>query len=179
MTGLAVEAVETPDRSDTPRVVMVAAYADNRVIGRSGDIPWHIPEDMRHFREVTRGHTVVMGRVTYEGIGRPLPYRTNVVVTRREEWAADGVLVAGTLEEALRIGREVHADTGADIVIGGGTQIYEAAMPHATHQILTLVHQSPEGDAHYPEFDPAEWTETRRVDGPGCTWVWLERRPAA
>jgi dihydrofolate reductase len=175
MTGSVVEPVEVPDPSAGPRVVMVAAYAENRVIGRAGDIPWHIPEDMLHFREVTRGHTVVMGRVTYEGIGRPLAHRTNIVVTRRADWAADGVLVAGTLEEALERGRKLHAETGADIVIGGGTQIYEAAMPHATHQVLTLVHQSPDGDAHYPEFDRAEWTELRRQEGPGCTWVWLER----
>jgi dihydrofolate reductase len=172
------DASTTGDGSEAPRVVMVAAYADNRVIGNAGDIPWHIPEDMKHFREVTRGHTVVMGRVTYEGIGRPLPYRTNVVVTRQEGWTADGVLVARNLELALETGRKIHADTGADIVIGGGTQIYEAAMPFATHQILTLVHRSPEGDAHYPEFGADEWSETRREEGPGCTWVWLERRPA-
>lgn len=154
---------------------MVAAYADNRVIGRDGDMAWHIPEDLKHFRETTKGHTVVMGRVTYEGIGRPLPYRTNVVVTRQPGWHADGVLVAKSLEEALRIGREIHAETGADIIIGGGTQIYEAAMRYATHQVLTEVHMSPEGDAHYPEFDPAEWRETRREDHDGYSWVWLER----
>ncbi len=108
---------------------MVAAYADNRVIGRDGDIPWHLPEDLKHFRETTRGHSVVMGRVTYEGIGRPLPFRTNIVVTRQPGWTADGVLVADSLEAALDLGREVHAQSGADIMIGGGTQIYERAMP--------------------------------------------------
>ncbi|WP_246456085.1 dihydrofolate reductase [Nocardioides mesophilus] len=133
-----------------PRIVMVAAVADNGVIGRDADIPWHLPEDMKHFREVTRGHTVVMGRVTYEGIGHPLPFRTNVVVTRQPGWSAEGVLVADSLERALETGRRVHAETGADIVIGGGTQVYEAAMPFATHQVLTEVHQSPEGDTHYP-----------------------------
>lgn len=159
-----------------PRIVMVAALAENRVIGRDGDIPWHIPEDMRHFREVTRGHTVVMGRVTYQGIGHPLPFRTNVVVTRQEGWTADGVLVAGSLEHALEQAREVHAECGADIVIGGGTQIYEAAMPVATHQILTEVHQRPPGDTYYPEFDALEWVETRREDRDGFSWVWLDRR---
>jgi dihydrofolate reductase len=158
-----------------PRVVMVAAYADNRVIGRAGDMPWHLPEDLRHFRETTRGHTIVMGRVTYEGIGRPLPYRTNIVVTRRPGWSAEGVLVADSLERALEMGRDIHADTGADIIIGGGTQIYRQAMPFATHQVLTQVHRSPEGDAHYPEFDPEEWIETRREDRAELTWVWLER----
>jgi dihydrofolate reductase len=150
-----------------PRIVMVAAVADNGVIGRDADIPWHIPEDMKHFREVTRGHTVVMGRVTYEGIGHPLPFRTNLVVTRQPGWQADGVLVAGSVEEAIEVARGIHADTGADIVIGGGTQVYEAAMPYATHQILTEVHQEPEGDTHYPRFDPAEWFETRREDRDG------------
>ena len=165
----------TGPEGDGPKVVMVAAYADNRVIGREGDMPWHIPDDLKHFRETTRGHTVVMGRVTYEGIGRPLPYRTNVVVTRAPGWTAEGVLVADSLERALRIGRDIHAETGADIIIGGGTQVYEAAMRYATHQVLTEVHRSPEGDAHYPEFDTAEWRETRREDHDGFSWVWWER----
>ncbi len=163
-----------------PRVVMVAAYADNGVIGRDGDMPWHLPEDLKHFRETTRGHSVIMGRVTYEGIGRPLPYRTNIVVTRQPGWSAEGVLVAESLEAALERGREVHAETGADIVIGGGTQIYEQAMPYATHQVLTEVHQTPEGDTHYPDFDRADWRETRREDRDGFSWVWWERTaPAA
>jgi dihydrofolate reductase len=160
---------------ERPRVLMVAAVADNGVIGLGGDIPWHLPEDLRHFREVTRGHTVIMGRVTYEGIGRPLPFRTNIVVTRRPGWTADGVLVAGSLDEALDLARDIHRDTGADIVIGGGTQVYEQAMPHATHQILTEVHRSPEGDTRYPAFDRDQWVETRREDGDGFSWVWLER----
>jgi len=161
-----------------PRIVMVAAVAENGVIGQGGDMPWHLPEDMRHFVEVTRGHTVVMGRVTYESIGRPLPHRTNVVVTRQQDWSADGVVVADTLESALGVARRVHAETGADIVIGGGTQIYEQAMRYATHQVLTEVHATPEGDTHYPAFDAGEWRETRRVEGDGCSWVWLERAPA-
>ncbi|MBA2464657.1 MAG: dihydrofolate reductase [Nocardioidaceae bacterium] len=160
----------------TRRVVMVAAVADNGVIGLGGDIPWHIPEDMVHFRAVTRGHTLVMGRVTYEGIGHPLPFRTNIVVTRQTGWTDEGVLVADSLGTALDLADRIHADTGADVVIGGGTQIYRAAMPIATHQILTEVHQRPEGDTHYPEFDPAEWTETAREDRDGFSWAWLERR---
>ncbi|HEU5042872.1 MAG TPA: dihydrofolate reductase [Nocardioidaceae bacterium] len=153
------------------RIVMVAAVADNGVIGRDGDIPWHLPEDMKHFREVTRGHTVIMGRVTYEGIGHPLPYRTNIVVTRRPDWASDGVLVAGSVKEAI----DRAAELDGDIVIGGGTQIYEQAMPFATHQVLTEVHQSPAGDTRYPWYDRDEWTATRREDRDGFSWVWLER----
>lgn len=172
MSGTAEQAGRpTDERTVDKRIVMVAAVADNGVIGRDGDIPWHIPEDMRHFREVTRGHTVVMGRVTYEGIGHPLPYRTNIVVTRRPDWSADGVLVAGSVPEAIERARGIEGD----VVIGGGTQIYVQAMPYATHQVLTEVHQSPEGDTRYPEYDPAEWVETRREDRDGFSWVWLER----
>lgn len=158
--------------TDAPKkVVMVAAVAENGVIGKAGDIPWHISEDLKHFRETTRGNTVVMGRTTYEGIGHPLPYRTNVVVTRNPSWRAEGVFVAPSVEDAIDIARGFDGD----IMIGGGTQVYSAAMPYATHQVLTEVHQSPEGDTHYPDFDRSEWRETRREERDGYAWVWLER----
>jgi len=117
---------------------------------------------------------LLMGRVTYEGIGHPLPYRTNIVVTRRPAWSSDGVLVAGSVKEAI----DRAAELDGDIVIGGGTQIYEQAMPYATHQVLTEVHRSPEGDTCYPSYDRDEWTETRREDRDGFSWVWLERAKA-
>ncbi len=163
-----------PDQRRTTtgkRVVMVAAVADNGVIGQAGGIPWHIPEDMKHFRETTSGHTVIMGRRTYDSIGRPLPHRTNIVVTRQPGWSAEGVLVASDVDGAL----SVAAGIEGDIVIGGGTQIYELAMPLATHQVLTEVHARPEGDTYYPEFDRSQWRETRREDRDGFSWVWLER----
>ena len=153
------------------RVVMVAAVADNGVIGLGGDIPWSIPEDLKHFRATTKGNTVLMGRATYDSIGHPLPYRTNVVVTRDRMWRGEGVFVAPSVEEAIELARGFDGD----IMIGGGTQVYAAAMPYATHQVLTEVHQSPDGDAHYPEFDSAEWVETRREPRAGFEWVWWER----
>jgi len=153
------------------KVVMVAAVAENGVIGKAGDIPWHISEDLKHFRETTRGNTVVMGRTTYEGIGHPLPYRTNVVVTRNPSWRAEGVFVAQSVEDAIEIARGFDGD----IMIGGGTQVYSAAMPYATHQVLTEVHQSPDGDAYYPEFDSSAWVETRRETREGFAWVWWQR----
>ena len=153
------------------RVVLVAAVAENGVIGRDGDIPWAIPEDLKHFRRTTTGHTVVMGRATYDSIGHPLPYRTNVVVTRSADWSAEHVLVAHSLEEALE---QARAGEGDVMVIGGG-HIYREAMPHATHQVLTEVHGSPEGDTYYPDFDRAEWRETDREEHDGFAFVWLER----
>jgi dihydrofolate reductase len=154
------------------RIVAIAAYAENRVIGSHGRIPWHIPDDFAHFKSLTMGHTLVMGRLTFDSIGRPLPGRHTVVVTRNRDWGADGVEVTHSLGDAL----ERAAAREGDTVITGGTQIYEAAMPVLTHQVLTEVHRTVEGDAHYPEFDLAEWRETRRVSRPDLDWVWWERR---
>lgn len=161
----------------TERVVLVAAYADNRVIGDHGRIPWRIPEDFAHFKRETMGHTLVMGRATWDSIGRPLPGRTTIVVTRDPGWHAEGALVAHSLDEALA----AAATLGGDVVVAGGGQVYEQALPLATHQVLTEVHCSPEGDAFYPRFDPTEWKEARREAGRSgdldYEWVWLERLP--
>jgi dihydrofolate reductase len=154
------------------RLTLVAAYADNRVIGDHGRIPWHLSEDFAHFKATTMGGTLVMGRATYDSIGRPLPGRTTIVVTRNPDWSAEGVLVAHSLDEALALAAEQAGET---YIVGGG-EIYEQALPLATHQVLTEVHLAPEGDARYPEFDPDEWMETRREPRDGFTWVWWERR---
>jgi dihydrofolate reductase len=156
------------------RVVLVAAVADNGVIGAGGDIPWRHPEDFAHFKRLTMGHTLVMGRATYDSIGRPLPGRTTVVLTRDPHWSADGVLVAHSFEEALARA----ADLPGDVMVAGGAQIYALALPHATHQVLTEIHAAPEGDTRYPHWDRTDWVETRRVPGEGLDWVWWERRHA-
>jgi dihydrofolate reductase len=158
------------------RIVLVAAVADNGVIGDDGQIPWRIPADMKHFRAVTRGHPVVMGRLTFESIGRPLPERTNIVVTRTPGWTAEGVVAVGSVDEALARAREVAREGGADVMVIGGAQVYAAAMPVADVQVLTEVHQEPAGDTRYPEFDRAAWVETRREPHEGYDFVWLERR---
>ncbi len=154
------------------RVVMVAAVADNGVIGRDGGLPWHLSEDLQHFRRVTTGNTVVMGRATFDSIGRALPNRTNIVVTRNRDWSHEGVLVAGSLAEAI----ELAADHDGDVMIMGGAQIYEAALPLATHQVLTEVHQSPDGDTSYPSWDPGDWVEEQRETHDGHDFVWWARR---
>ncbi|QIK76229.1 dihydrofolate reductase [Nocardioides piscis] len=158
-------------------VTLVAAYADNRVIGDAGSIPWHISEDFAHFKAVTMGGVLVMGRATWDSIGRPLPGRTTIVLTRDHDWSAPGALVAHSLEDALSV---AESCTGEVFVVGGG-QVYELALPIATHQVLTEVHASPNGDAVYPWFSPDEWVETRRESRPdlGLDWVWWERLPPA
>ena len=153
------------------RVVLVAAVADNGVIGTGDDIPWHLPEDLAHFRRTTEGNVVVMGRRTYDTIGRPLPRRTNVVVTHQQGWHADGVLVACSWEEALALAAE-HA---GDVMVIGGAEIYALAMPDADVQVLTEVHLSPAGDVHYPAYDRAAWVEVAREPHDGFDIVRLER----
>jgi dihydrofolate reductase len=167
----------TPEGEESPgtpvrRIVLVAAVADNGVIGVDGDLPWRIPEDMRHFRRVTGGHAVVMGRRTFESMGRPLPERLNIVVTRDPAWSAEGVRAVGAVEQAL----DVAAECPGDVMVIGGATLYEQVMPRADVQVLTEVHQSPRGDTFYPAFDRSQWTEVRREPGDGYDFVWLERR---
>lgn len=153
------------------RVVLVAAVADNGVIGAGAEIPWHLPEDLAHFRRTTEGNVVVMGRRTYDSIGRPLPRRTNIVVTRQEGWDAEGVLVASSFDEAL----ELAGEHPGDVMVVGGAEVYALAMPHADLQVLTEVHLSPEGDVHYPAFDRTGWRERSREGHDGYDIVWLDR----
>jgi len=161
-----VEPVET-----TKKIVMVAAVASNGVIGADGDIPWRIPEDFAHFKRVTLGHTLVMGRATYDSIGRALPGRTTIVLTRSPSWTADGVLVAASLDEALALAEGLEGD----VMIAGGSHVYAAALPLADEQVLTEVHREPVGDTFYPEFDRSAWVETAREAHNGFDWVWLRR----
>ena len=155
------------------RLTLVAAYARGRVIGNGPDIPWHSREDFAHFKATTLGHTLVMGRVTHESIGRPLPGRRTIVVTRDPQWRDDGVEVAHSLEQALAVAGD------SEVFVAGGAQVYALAPPYTTHQVLTEVHLDVEGDAFYPEFGTDEWREVRRVRrpdlDPSLDWVWWER----
>jgi dihydrofolate reductase len=149
-------------------VTLIAAVARNGVIGADGGIPWHLPEDFAHFKATTLGHTLVMGRATYESIGRALPGRTTIVLTRDPDWAADGVLVAASLEDAL-----VMAE--GDVYVAGGAAVYEAALPFADVQLLSEVHLDPEGDTYYPAVDVAGWVEVAREPRTGFDVVRWER----
>jgi dihydrofolate reductase len=157
-------------RSDQ-RLVLIAAVARNGVIGHQGGIPWHLPEDFAHFRATTLGHTLLMGRATYDSIGRPLPGRTTIVLTRDPAWHADGVLVAHDLSSALALAE----DLPGDVYVAGGSHVYAAAMPLADEQVLTEVHLEPDGDTVYPDFDRTEWVEKRRESRDGFDHVWLAR----
>jgi len=156
-------------------VTLVAAVADNGVIGDDGDIPWRIPADFAHFKALTLGHVLVMGRATYESIGRPLPGRTTVVLTHNPDWHADGVLVAADLGAAL----DRAAGIDEEVFVVGGASVYAEALGRAHAQVLTEVHLSPEGDTRYPEFDRSQWVETRREPHLAAEvpheFVWLER----
>jgi dihydrofolate reductase len=154
------------------RVVMVAAVARNRVIGNGPDIPWRIPDEQAEFKRLTMGHVLLMGRTTYESIGRPLPGRSTIVLTRDPAWSADGVLVAHSLTDALARA----ALLPGDVIVAGGAQVYAEAMPMASEQILSEIPLEPEGDAFYPEIDPAVWEVVERVPFDGYTRVtWLRR----
>ena len=159
----------------TRQVVLVAARARNGVIGQHGDIPWRLPEDFAHFKTVTVGHPLVLGRTTFEGIGRPLPQRQSIVVTRDPSWAWEGVLVARSVEDAIALGHELDELVN----VGGGAQVYRDTIDLATHQILSEIDVEPEGDTFYPAFEESQWVETRREDhdsDPARTVRWLERR---
>jgi dihydrofolate reductase len=141
-------------------IILIAAVAKNRVIGRDNQLLWNIPEDMAHFKALTAGHTVLMGRKTWESLPprfRPLPGRRNIVVTRQVDYAAPGAEVAHSLENGLQI-----ASTATSVFIIGGAEIYAQALPLADRLELTEVDLQPEGDAWFPEIPAAQWQATER-----------------
>lgn len=138
---------------------LVVAVAENGVIGRDGALPWALPADLKHFRTLTTGHHVVMGRRTHLSIGRALPERTNLVLTRHPEQVAVGCRAVATLDAALTIARD--AGESSCFVIGGAG-VYAQALPHAQRIYLTEVHAALDGDVHFPPLDRASWVETAR-----------------
>jgi dihydrofolate reductase len=154
-------------------VTLVAAVARNGVIGVDGGLPWRLPDDMRRFKELTTGHVLVMGRKTYESIGRPLPNRTTIVVTRTPGWSAgvEGVLVAPGVPEALDAATEIDDE----VFVVGGARVYADALPLADRLELTHVDAEPAGDTLFPAVEWSEWREVRREQGEGVAYVTYER----
>lgn len=143
-----------------PQVILIAAMTRQRVIGRDGVLPWHLAPDLAHFRELTRGHPVIMGRKTWDSLPprfRPLPGRRNVVITRQAHWQAEGAHRVGSLDEAL----ELLSDASKVFVIGG-SQIYAQALPRADGLELTLIDQDVPGDAWFPEWSAQDFEEVQR-----------------
>ncbi len=137
------------------KIAFVVAMDKNRAIGRAGALPWHLPDDLKRFKALTLGKTVLMGRKTFESIGRPLPKRRNVVLTKDPNFGAESVEVVHALDDALLLDEEI-------MVIGGG-EIYSLFLPMATHLHLTLVETTiPDADTFFPEWNPAQWRETYR-----------------
>jgi dihydrofolate reductase len=145
----------SPDFRHPSRVSIIVAMAKNRVIGAAGRIPWHLPNELQLFKRLTMGHHILMGRKTYESIGRLLPGRTTVIVTRQPGYCVPGAIVAHSLEAAI-----VAGGRDDEIFVIGGAELYRAALPLAARIYLTTVAAEPAGDAFMPEFAPAEWRET-------------------
>lgn len=164
-------------------LVLVVARARNGVIGNAGALPWHIPADLRRFKVMTVGKPVIMGRKTFESIGKPLPGRHNIVLTRDAGWKAPGVTVVPNLAEAIAAaGLDPRTRVDAIMVIGGA-QIYAEALPSATRIEVTEIDAAPAGDTILPAFDPTRWREIAREgyppvgETPGYSFVTLVRRP--
>jgi len=151
-------------------ITVLAAVGANLVIGRDGAMPWHLPADLAHFKAVTMGHTMVMGRKTYDSIGRPLPGRRTIVITHQEAWHAPSVEVAHSLPEALALAGPT------DVFVIGGSEVYRQAIPFADEMLLTEIAQSPEGDAFFPSFAQDDWRETAREAHDGFSFVTYERK---
>ena len=161
---------------------LIVARASNGVIGADGGLPWHISADLKHFKALTVGKPIIMGRRTYTSIGKPLPGRHNIVLTRNPDWRAAGVTVVPNLAEAIAAAGLDPRARADEIMVIGGVAVFEEALPSARRVHLTEVHAAPAGDTVLPAFDPAIWAETTREDHdaasdtPGYSFVTLERR---
>jgi dihydrofolate reductase len=156
-----------------PKIIGIAAVAANGVIGAGNDIPWRIPADWRRFKDLTMGHVLIMGRKTYDSIGRALPGRTTFVITRDRMWRGEGVRAVPSVDEALDQALLLHPQT---VFVAGGGEIYRAAWDRLTGLEITEVDQYPNGDVRFPVIDPEQWVETAREPHEGYTFVSYRRQ---
>ncbi|MBI3444690.1 MAG: dihydrofolate reductase [Magnetospirillum sp.] len=158
-------------------IALIVAIAANGVIGRDNALPWHLPEDLKWFKENTLGKPVIMGRKTWDSIGRPLPKRPNIVVTRQGDWAAEGAHVAHSLDEAVGLAATL-APEAAELMVIGGSALFAEALSRCHRLYLTEIARAYEGDTHFPAFDRSLWREMTRRHNPGepaFDFVILER----
>ncbi len=147
------------------RLAMIVAQSSNRVIGRDNKLPWYLPGDLKYFKQATMGKPIIMGRKTFESIGKPLPGRLNIVISRDASFTAQGIKVVMSLPEAIELAESQALIDGVDeAMIIGGAQIYALALPEAERLYITQVHADIEGDAYFPEFNRSQWTELGRED---------------
>ncbi|WP_459193400.1 dihydrofolate reductase [Halosimplex sp. J119] len=163
-----------------PEIALIAAVAENGVIGADEGIPWHYPEDLQHFKSTTTGHPVILGRRTYRSIadriGGPLPDRTNVVLTRVGVDAPEGVVVVGGVDEAIAAAESALAGSDRSTVyVAGGASVYEQFLPLADRLVVTEVPEAPDGDTYFPEWDDEEWIEAERREDGELSFVTYER----
>jgi dihydrofolate reductase len=160
-----------------PLLSLIVAAAENDVIGRDNQLPWHLPDDLKRFKALTMGKPMLMGRKTFESIGKPLPGRTSIVLTRSPGWKHDGVIVVQSIDEAIQ-----RAGAAAELAVIGGTEVFRATLPRADRIYLTRVHAEIDGDATMPNIDPQVWREGAREHHPAderhaypMTFMTLER----
>ncbi|MGL5852315.1 MAG: dihydrofolate reductase [Phycicoccus sp.] len=153
------------------RITLIAAVARNGVIGAGNAMPWHLPEDFAYFKRMTMGHPLVMGRRTFDSIGRVLPGRRTIVVSRQTHWSHAGVETADSFAEALAVAGSVD-----EVFIAGGGEVYAEAMSLAHRLLITEVDAEPDGDVRFPRIDSAVWRESAREQRHGFAWVSYERR---
>lgn len=150
---------------------LMVAYDRNRIIGADGSLPWHYPQDLKHFKRTTMGHAIIHGRKSFEDFGKPLPGRRNIILTRRPGYQASGCEVVSDLASAIALARE----TDPEPFILGGAEVYRQALPHITRMYLTEIDASHSGDTKFPEFDEAQWQETQREEDGILVFRTLER----
>jgi dihydrofolate reductase len=144
------------NHTNRPLISAIVAMAENRVIGKNNQLPWRLPADLRHFKAITTGNPILMGRKTYESIGRPLPNRTNIIITRDAQFKAPGCIVVTSLEDAIRY---ASMENVREIFIIGGACVYQQLLPHIQRIYLTVIHHVFDGDVYFPELDKKEWKE--------------------
>lgn len=141
------------------QISLIAAMGKNRIIGKNNSLPWKLPEDMKRFKEITKGKLIVMGRKTFESIGKPLPNRTNIIITHDKNYKADGCVVVYSVEEALKT-----AKGNEEVMVIGGEQIFKLFLPKADRMYLTFIDEDFEGDAYFPQYNKDEWKEVHREE---------------
>lgn len=160
-----------------PRISIIAAISKNHVIGKQGGLPWHLPDDLKWFKRKTSGHPIIMGRKTYESVGKPLPNRLNIIITRQDNYKVEGATVVNDLATAIEHARK--NDASGEIFIVGGGEIYNMAMHIADRMYITIVHTTVEGDAYFPRYDESDFdiVESVRVEEPiAHTFMTLDRK---